>query len=97
MLEIKTDYASLDDLIYRLNKRAEIREQITTRKSVQEQKPDRISELLREAARTIWVLANNLSELSVENYQAKHTVAARDAYITYLQSRLDNTGVGYAK
>lgn len=39
-----------DDLIYRLRKRAEIRRQISTRKSVQEGKPDRISDLLEEAA-----------------------------------------------
>lgn len=40
----------LDDLIYRLKKRAEIRRQISTRKSVVEGKPDRIAELLEEAA-----------------------------------------------
>lgn len=39
-----------DSLIYRLLKRAEIRQQISSRKSVQEGKPDRISELLIEAA-----------------------------------------------
>jgi len=38
------------DLIYRLRKRAEIRRQIPTRKSVQENKPDRLSDLLEEAA-----------------------------------------------
>jgi hypothetical protein len=41
------------DLIYRLRKRAEIRRQITTRKSVQEGQPDRIAELLEEAAQMI--------------------------------------------
>lgn len=39
-----------NDLVYRLNKRAEIRRQIQTRKSVQEGKPDRLSDLLEEAA-----------------------------------------------
>jgi hypothetical protein len=39
-----------EDLIYRLRKRAEIRRQISTRKSVQEGKPDRIADLLEEAA-----------------------------------------------
>jgi hypothetical protein len=39
-----------DDLIYRLRKRAEIRRQISTRKSVQEGAPDRIADLLEEAA-----------------------------------------------
>jgi hypothetical protein len=37
-------------LVYRLRKRAEIRRQISTRKSVQEGKPDRLADLLEEAA-----------------------------------------------
>jgi predicted transcriptional regulator len=41
---------SNDDLVYRLRKRAEIRRQILTRKSVQEGAPDRIADLLEEAA-----------------------------------------------
>lgn len=40
----------MEDLVYRLRKRAEIRRSITTRKSVTEGKPDRISDLLEEAA-----------------------------------------------
>ena len=42
-----------EDLIFRLRKRAEIRRQIPTRKSVQEGKPDRIADLLEEAANEI--------------------------------------------
>jgi hypothetical protein len=42
-----------DDIVYRLRKRAEIRRQISTRKSVQENKPDRIADLLEESAREI--------------------------------------------
>lgn len=42
-----------EDLVYRLRKRAEIRRQISTRKSVQEGKPDRLAELLDEAASEI--------------------------------------------
>jgi hypothetical protein len=42
-----------DDLVYRLRKRAEIRRQIPNRKSVQENKPDRIADLLEEAATEI--------------------------------------------
>ena len=38
------------DLCERLRKRADIRRQIPTRKSVQEGKPDRIADLLEEAA-----------------------------------------------
>lgn len=41
---------SNEDLVYRLRKRAEIRRSISTRKSVQEGKPDRIANLLEEAA-----------------------------------------------
>ena len=44
---------TMEDLVYRLKKRAEIRRQIPTRKSVQENKPDRIAELLDEAAEEI--------------------------------------------
>lgn len=42
-----------NDLIYRLRKRAEIRKQIKTRKSVQNNESDRISDLLEEAANRI--------------------------------------------
>ena len=44
------------DIVFRLRKRAEIRRQIPTRKSVQENKPDRIAELLDEAALEIETL-----------------------------------------
>ena len=43
----------MKDLIYRLRERARIRRQIPTRKSVEEGKPDRISDLLEEAADAI--------------------------------------------
>lgn len=46
-----------EDLIERLEKRAEIRRHIPTRKSVQEGKPDRIADLLEEAAKAL--IANN--------------------------------------
>lgn len=42
-----------DDIVYRLRKRAQIRRQIPTRKSVQEGEPDRIADLLEEAANEI--------------------------------------------
>ena len=45
-----------NDLVYRLRKRAEIRRQITTRKSVQEGERDRIADLLEEAADRIELL-----------------------------------------
>jgi hypothetical protein len=54
----------MESLIYRLRKRAEIRRQIPGRKSVQENKPDRIADLLEEAA-------NRLEQLEAEQLQAK--------------------------
>lgn len=45
-----------EDLVFRLRERARIRRQIPTRKSVQEGKPDRISDLLEEAAEEIELL-----------------------------------------
>lgn len=50
-----------DDLVYRLRKRADIRRQIPDRKSVLEGKPDRIADILEEAANEIERLRNNAS------------------------------------
>ena len=47
-----------NDLVERLRKRAEIRRQITNRKSVQNNEPDRIADLLEEAANEIERLNN---------------------------------------
>jgi len=58
-----------DNLIGRLRKRAEIRRQIPTRKSVQEGKPDRISDLLEEAADHIEMQQNIILKLIRANYQ----------------------------
>lgn len=51
-----------ETLVERLRKRAEIRRQIDTRKSVQEGKPDRIADLLEEAANKIEDLGYELKE-----------------------------------
>ena len=53
----------MEDLVYRLRKRAEIRRQISTRKSVQEGKPDRMADLLDEAA----VEIERLREIEFDN------------------------------
>jgi hypothetical protein len=45
-------------LIYRLRKRAEIRKQIPGRLAVTEGKPDKIADLLEEAANEIEILKN---------------------------------------
>lgn len=52
-----------DDLIYRLRKRAEIRRNISTRKSVQEGKPDRIADLLEEAAQALYDQQSVISQM----------------------------------
>ena len=58
------------DIVYRLRKRAEIRRQIFTRKSVKEGRPDRISDLLEEAANEIENLRKtSLRCLTVEEEQ----------------------------
>jgi hypothetical protein len=49
---------SEQSLVFRLRKRAEIRRQISSRKSVQEGAPDRIADLLEEAANEIERLQN---------------------------------------
>jgi hypothetical protein len=54
-----------EDLVYRLEKRAEIRRQISSRKSVQEGKPDRIADLLEEAAAEIEALRNSSQDVKV--------------------------------
>jgi hypothetical protein len=53
------------DLVYRLRKRAEIRRQIPGRKSVEEGKPDRIADILEEAANEIEKLRNEI----LKNYK----------------------------
>ncbi len=52
-----------EDIVTRLRKRAEIRRQIPGRKSVEEGKPDRIADLLDEAATHITYLRYELGQL----------------------------------
>ena len=58
-----------DNLVERLRKRAEIRRQIPTRKSVQEGKPDRIADLLEEAADKIDEQIGRIRKLMIANEQ----------------------------
>jgi hypothetical protein len=51
----------METLLERLRIRAEIRRNISTRKSVQENKPDRIADLLDEAANELERLYKNES------------------------------------
>ena len=60
------DMKDSEDLIFRLRERARIRRQIGTRKSVQEGKPDRIADLLQEAAARIEALEDQIRDLEVD-------------------------------
>lgn len=60
----------VDDLVFRLIKRAEIRRQIQTRKSVQEGQPDRISDLLEEAATEIILLRGSKEDFDYSQQAA---------------------------
>ena len=57
---------SSEDLVYRLRKRAEIRRQIPSRKSVQEGQPDRIADLLEEAAQEITELRGRVDFVDLD-------------------------------
>ena len=56
---------SEQSLVFRLRKRAEIRRQIKDRKSVQEGAPDRIADLLEEAANRIEYVESVLDEYDI--------------------------------
>lgn len=60
---IRKDFKMTEDIVYRLRERARIRRQIPTRKSVQEGAPDRIADLLEEAALEIERLHYQLDAL----------------------------------
>jgi len=55
-----------EDIVYRLRKRSEIRKQIKTRKSVQDGQPDRLCELLEEAANKIIELKHETNTISID-------------------------------
>ena len=83
------------DLVYRLEKRAEIRRQISSRKSVQEGKPDRIADLLEEAANEITRLQEPLHLVTSALDAA---ILALDDWInTYAPEFCDEVRVAEAK
>ena len=59
-------------LVFRLRKRAEIRRQIPSRKSVEEGKPDRMADLLDEAASKIEDLIQEVDSLLQERTQLRN-------------------------
>ena len=85
----------MDDLVYRLRKRAEIRRQIPDRKSVQEGSPDRIADLLEEAADRIenrkWI---GLTDEEIEQLGDKHLVNTQEyigsgEYVSFVDGETD--------
>jgi hypothetical protein len=58
----------MSDLVERLRKRAEIRRQIPDRKSVQNNEPDRIADLLEEAANEIEELRKRVRNMNRDKY-----------------------------
>ena len=67
----------LDSLLARLEKRAKIRRQISTRKSIQEGKPDRIADDLDAAAAAIRALRADLVD-AVESLKTVRMIEDRD-------------------
>jgi hypothetical protein len=57
------------DVVFLLRKRAEIRRQIPSRKSVQEGKPDRMSDLLEQAADEIESLRQKIANLVADRLE----------------------------
>ena len=58
------------DIVYRLLKRAEIRRQIPGRKSVEEGTPDRIADILEEAANEIVELRQEIMREELKKYES---------------------------
>jgi hypothetical protein len=75
-----------EDILYRLRKRAEIRRQITTRKSVQEGKPDRIAELLEEAA-------DEIERMRIEQIKRMRALALWNSTLTISVPHMAMTGL----
>ena len=76
-----------EDLVYRLRKRAEIRRQIADRKSVQEGKPDRISDLLEEAANEIERLNNIKAGIDRNTDNKEYSIGTEEGYNDFIKYR----------
>lgn len=73
-----------ETLIYRLRERARIRRQIPTRKSVQNNEPDRIADLLEEAAARIESLEMGEGIAILEIHNIKEEIKLlKNNYDTY--------------
>jgi len=79
-----------DTLIYRLRKRAEIRSSIQSRKSVLLGEPDRISELLLEAADELEI-KDAVIEVHIKSiYELNKVIGEMDDIIERLEARLES-------
>ena len=79
-----------EDLVYRLRKRAEIRRQIADRKSVQEGMPDRLSDLLEEAATEIERLRGNNIEAGIDRNTiifSEYDIGTEEGYNDFIKYR----------
>jgi len=88
--ELGLDYEPEEDLVYRLRKRAEIRRQIPTRKSVQENQPDRLSNLLEEAATEIERLRDNNISAGIDRNTiivSEYDIGTEEGLNKFIQSR----------
>ena len=80
----------MDDLVYRLRKRAEIRRQIPNRKSVKDNQPDRISDLLEEAANEIEKLRDNNISAGIDRNTiifSEYDIGSEEGYKAFVKSR----------
>jgi hypothetical protein len=76
-----------EDLVYRLRKRAEIRRQNSDRKSVKEGKPDRISDLLEEAANEIERLNNIKAGIDRNTDNKEYSIGTEEGYNDFIKYR----------
>ncbi len=76
-----------EDLVYRLRKRAEIRRQIPTRKSVQDNQPDRLSDLLEEAANEIERLNNLNAGIDRNTDNKEYSMGTEEGYMEFKAKR----------
>jgi hypothetical protein len=74
-----------EDLVYRLRKRAEIRRQIPGRKSVENNEPDRIADLLDEAASEIELLQSQVPYIKDIDYWEGDATLAVGGVSLYFQ------------
>jgi len=87
---VPRETGSVDDLVYRLEKRAEIRRQIPGRKSVENGEPDRLADLLEEAAKKIKLLDRDYRFM-------KDLAIGSEDVIKDLQRQLSRAGISAQK